>query len=154
MLSADIRKTNQREQLFWRIVFCSVLNYLFSWVSILSNSQETADLVTFTEEILNKKLHFLCSAIRKLCLSGINYLFNYVRNKLCLICWILITIVTCDSSGSNQGDFIWQEVLRTFIQLFEVRWNDHLVNYFYFSLMHRCRINTNLLPLTLCRGLS
>ena len=24
-------------------------------------SQETADLVTFTEEILNKKLHFLCS---------------------------------------------------------------------------------------------
>ena len=25
------------------------------------NPQETADLVTFTEEILNKKLHFLCS---------------------------------------------------------------------------------------------
>ena len=25
------------------------------------NSQETADLVTFTEEILNGKLHFLCS---------------------------------------------------------------------------------------------
>ena len=24
--------------------------------------QETADLVTFTEEILNGKLHFLCSA--------------------------------------------------------------------------------------------
>ena len=24
--------------------------------------QETADLVTFTEEILNEKLHFLCSA--------------------------------------------------------------------------------------------
>ena len=26
------------------------------------NSQQTADLVTFTEEILNRKLHFLCSA--------------------------------------------------------------------------------------------
>ena len=26
------------------------------------NSQETADLVTVTEEILNEKLHFLCSA--------------------------------------------------------------------------------------------
>ena len=26
------------------------------------NPQETADLVTFTEEILNGKLHFLCSA--------------------------------------------------------------------------------------------
>ena len=25
------------------------------------NSQETADLVIFTEEILNGKLHFLCS---------------------------------------------------------------------------------------------
>ena len=27
------------------------------------NPQETADLVTFTEEILNGKLHFLCSAV-------------------------------------------------------------------------------------------
>ena len=26
------------------------------------NPQETADLVTFTEEILNGKLHFLCNA--------------------------------------------------------------------------------------------
>ena len=28
---------------------------------MLPNSQETADLVSFTEEILNGKLHFLCS---------------------------------------------------------------------------------------------
>ena len=27
----------------------------------LPNPQETADLVTFTEEILNRKFHFLCS---------------------------------------------------------------------------------------------
>ena len=27
------------------------------------NPQETADLVTFTEEILNGKLHFLCSVL-------------------------------------------------------------------------------------------
>ena len=27
------------------------------------NPQETADLVLFTEEILNGKLHFLCSAM-------------------------------------------------------------------------------------------
>ena len=27
------------------------------------NPQETADLVTFIEKILNGKLHFLCSAI-------------------------------------------------------------------------------------------
>ena len=29
------------------------------------NKQETADLVTFTQEILNGTLHFLCSAKRK-----------------------------------------------------------------------------------------
>ena len=28
---------------------------------MLANPQKTADLVTFTEEILNRKLHFLCS---------------------------------------------------------------------------------------------
>ena len=27
------------------------------------NSQETADLVTFIEEILNEKLHFMCNDI-------------------------------------------------------------------------------------------
>ena len=30
---------------------------------MLPNPQETADLVTFTEEILNGKLHFLCSVV-------------------------------------------------------------------------------------------
>ena len=30
------------------------------------NSQETADLVTFTEEILSGKLHFLCSETKLL----------------------------------------------------------------------------------------
>ena len=29
------------------------------------NPEETADLVTFTEEILNGKLHFLCSVMIK-----------------------------------------------------------------------------------------
>ena len=33
---------------------------------MLPNSQETADLVTFTEEILNAELLFLCSVV---CLS-------------------------------------------------------------------------------------
>ena len=28
---------------------------------MLPNPQETADLVTFAEEILNRKLHFVCS---------------------------------------------------------------------------------------------
>ena len=29
------------------------------------NPEETADLVTFTEEILNRKPHFLCSIIKE-----------------------------------------------------------------------------------------
>ena len=32
------------------------------------NPQEAADLVTFTEEILNGKLHFLFFEVRKFCL--------------------------------------------------------------------------------------
>ena len=35
------------------------------------NPQETADLVTFTEEILNGKLHFLCSATDVFCYTHI-----------------------------------------------------------------------------------
>ena len=37
-----------------------------------SNLQETADLVTFTEEILNGKLHFLCSDLKA---------FNFGRGR-------------------------------------------------------------------------
>ena len=33
----------------------------FSIKDFLCKCEETADLVTFTEEILNGKLHFLCS---------------------------------------------------------------------------------------------
>ena len=34
---------------------------------MLPNSQETVDLVTFTEEIFNGKLHFLCSVWAIIC---------------------------------------------------------------------------------------
>ena len=40
---------------------------------MLPNLQETADLVTFTEEILNGKLHFLCSDIYVTTLTLIIY---------------------------------------------------------------------------------
>ena len=36
------------------------------------NPQENADLVTFTEEILNGKLHFLCSLRCALCCPIVN----------------------------------------------------------------------------------
>ena len=41
------------------ILLCGVL--LFTCGYLRPNPQETADLVTFTEEILNGKLYFLCS---------------------------------------------------------------------------------------------
>ena len=51
------------------------------------SSQETADLVTFTEEILNEKLHFLCSvrftfSVVKLCdtkMSWIEQFFERIK---------------------------------------------------------------------------
>ena len=44
------------------------------------NPKETADLVTFTEEILNGKLHFLCGVIVKA-------MFNkWIKSKKIIIC--------------------------------------------------------------------
>ena len=37
-----------------------------------ANPEETADLVTFNEEILNGKLHFLCS---------VNHYFDFFKMK-------------------------------------------------------------------------
>ena len=55
----------------------------------------------------------------------------------------------CEPLSYNQ-DFIWQEIWRTSINLFKVRWNDHLVNYY--PLMYRYGINTNLLHLDFSRA--
>ena len=41
------------------------------------NPQETADLVTFTEENLNGKLHFLCSAV-----DNMGLIKEYLSRKL------------------------------------------------------------------------
>ena len=49
----------------------------------------------------------------------------------------------------QQENFIWQELWKP---LFEVRWNDHFVNYFY--LMNRWEINTNLLLLAFSSAIS
>ena len=37
------------------------------------NPQETADMLTFSEEIFNRRLHFLCSAI--------NYVQNWIQES-------------------------------------------------------------------------
>ena len=39
------------------------------------NPQVPADLVTFTEEMLNRKLHFLCSAIYSVISGNIRSIF-------------------------------------------------------------------------------
>ena len=43
------------------------------------NSQETVDLVTITEEILNGKLHFLCSDTKTL--SRLHYMWTGLSEK-------------------------------------------------------------------------
>ena len=51
----------------------------------------------------------------------------------------------------SSGIFKPRRLYLTGGHLFEVRWNDHLMNYF--SLMHHCGINTNFLPFTFSRAL-
>ena len=43
----------------------------FSYEDFLSKGEETADLVTFTGEILNEKLHFLCDDISRVFLVSL-----------------------------------------------------------------------------------
>ena len=50
---------------------------------------------------------------------------------------------------SNPGGFQLFKLLIASIDLFEVCWNDHLMNYF--SRMHRYGINTNVFLLTFSR---
>ena len=50
--------------------------------------------------------------------------------------------------GDKQEDFTRQEISRTSIHLFKVRWNDHLVNS---ALICRYGINTDILHLTFSR---
>ena len=42
---------------------------------------ETVDLVTFTKEILNEKIHFLCSAIDVLCVELQRESIRWFKNK-------------------------------------------------------------------------
>ena len=43
---------------------------------MLPHPQETADMVTFTEEILNGKFHFLSSVIAKKITQNVNVLLH------------------------------------------------------------------------------
>ena len=69
------------------------------------NPQETADLVTFTEEILNGKLHFLCSAtielviikkiMRKSTVAGEIPFANKTSEKKRCSLFVINLIITC-----------------------------------------------------------
>ena len=62
------------------------------------NLQETADLVTFTEEILNGKLHFFTVIVfgKETNLSNKYMVNNRNTRKCCKICSKLSTIKTPD----------------------------------------------------------
>ena len=82
-----------------------------------SNSQETANLVTFTEEILNRKLHFLCSAgitWKEIlcCIHGTAFIWRIVENaKLCwsyaTYFWILSRIRKTEAWYIYANKFSW-----------------------------------------------
>ena len=57
---------------------CICLAVVEALKSVLFISQENADLVTFTEEILNGKLHFLCSELYSRILE-VEFCTNYLR---------------------------------------------------------------------------
>ena len=66
------------------------------------NQLEIADLVTFTEEILNGKLHFLCSACTSVAIRALtsqNTIFCCGRASPANI--YAISIQLCDSSSFN-----------------------------------------------------
>ena len=49
--------------------------------------KETADLVTFTEEILNGKLHFLCSGLKFIRVQNLK---ETIKNKVCITTNVLV----------------------------------------------------------------
>ena len=64
------------------------------------NPQETADLATFTEEIINRKLHFLCSnSYLLLSITVCNFqsikspmeLYSFLSKLFCYITWLVIS---------------------------------------------------------------
>ena len=81
------------------------------------NPQTPADMVTFTEEILNEKLHFLCSLNRTPvsdCFDLHHQAFRYGKNSLKSVifkqeCW-LVSIL----SGRKQ----WKEQISHIFLLF------------------------------------
>ena len=69
------------------------------------NPQETADLVTFTEEILNGKLHFLCSVNKNKFMNILPIsLTNSQRSLITLIFFNSITLKTQFTSKSTGSD--------------------------------------------------
>ena len=74
----------------------------------------------------------------------LRFLFFIVREQKCIWPnWISVMEICF------RRDFIWQDS-RTSIHLFEALWNDDLVSYF--SVMHCCEIDTNLLLLSISRA--
>ena len=75
------------------------------------NPEETADLVTFIEEILNGKLHFLCSAcsqgiITKIFVSAV--LMTSVFSTFVNLVWnnIQVTTSSCEYFGEVSSTFL------------------------------------------------
>ena len=79
------------------------------------NPLETADLVTFTEKILNGKLHFFCSAHKTN-----NGVANIARDVLCRLRSMLHTLKLSDVQTSVKYFKEWEMYKGKLKYLFEV----------------------------------
>ena len=65
---------------------------------MLPNLRFSADLVAFTEEILNRKLHFLCSESKKNVWTNLSYIQHFL-----IICFTILGCVSISAFASLVG---------------------------------------------------
>ena len=135
LFKVNNRNTRTKWEIYSNLLIKTPVWYVYHWFHIDFKHYSCDSIVDFEE--VNNTLILL-----------------YISNERALLFKELFRKTSCQSfqikTFSNQEDFTWQEIWRTSIHLFKVRWNDHLVNYF--PLMYRYGINTNILHLTFSRA--
>ena len=79
------------------------------------NPLETADLVTFTEEILNGKLHFFVQWMLRRPLKSFHTVFRDISETVIIFCKTLIIYMKAFSI-----QYIWQYFIKTWVRMSQV----------------------------------
>ena len=75
------------------------------------NPQETAGMVTFTEEILNERLYFLCSSFQYRCVRACIPI--YVRSVFCVLPLFYIYLKTVKKCVLNTLTPVTEKIINT-----------------------------------------